>query len=226
MSAPDPAFVRAARSFAYENDRPDVRALVPPSARRVLDLGCSSGAVGAALKAASGCEVVGVEFDPLLATDARERLDTVVEGDLEDPAILDGRGAFDVILCADVLEHLRDPEGVLGRAVEHLAPGGIVVVSLPNVRYWETFWQLGAKGTFPRRSEGIFDRTHLRWFTLRDAYGLLDGAGLEVVEVRRVLRLRPTGPSDGLVARVLGHLPGRTLLTFQHVLVGRASPTR
>jgi len=107
---------------------------------------------------------------------------------------------------------------VLRDAAALVEPGDTVVVSLPNVRYWETFWQLGVKGTWPKRSLGIFDRTHLRWFTLRDAYDLLDQADCDVADVDRQLRLRPTGaPARSLV---VSRLPGRTFLTFQHVLRG------
>ncbi len=212
--------LRAARATSYENDRPEIRALVPADARRVLDVGCSSGALGAALKA-RGAVVVGLERDPGYAATARERLDRVLELDLDAQVTLD-EGPFDVIVAADVLEHLREPGVLLADLVRGaLAPGGTVVVSLPNVRYWETFWQLGVRGTFPRRSQGIFDRTHLRWFTLHDAHVLLQEAGLDVVEVRRILRPRPTGPSDGRLVRLLARPPLRTFLTFQHVLVGR-----
>ena len=215
VSVADPA--ARARVHAYEGARPELRALVPPDARRVLDLGCASGALGATLAA----EVVGVERDPDRARTARTRLAAVVEAELEtlDLAAL---GTFDCVVAGDVLEHLVDPWAVLARAAATLRPGGAAVVSLPNVRYWETFWALGARGTWPRRREGIFDATHLRWFTLADAHALVRGAGLEVTAVRRRLRLRPTGPPlHGTAARVVGALPGRTLVTFQHVLAAR-----
>jgi 2-polyprenyl-3-methyl-5-hydroxy-6-metoxy-1,4-benzoquinol methylase len=211
---------RASRAHAYENPRPEVQALVPADARRILDLGCASGALGAALKARQGCEVVGVELDPAYAQDARARLDRVVEGDVEQ-ADLAELGRFDCVVCADVLEHLVDPWGLAARAVAVLEPGGTLVVSLPNVRFWETFWQIGVRGTWPRRSVGIFDRTHLRWFTLRDAVGLLADAGLTVEEVRRVGRVRVEGMPDSRLARALGRTPARTLFTFQHILRGR-----
>jgi methionine biosynthesis protein MetW len=206
---------------AYENPRPELQAQVPPTARRILDLGCASGALGAALKERQTCEVVGVERDAAYAARARERLDDVVEADLDelDPAAL---GRFDCLVAGDVLEHLVDPWRVLREAAALVDPGGAVVVSLPNVRYWETFWQLGVKGTWPKRSLGIFDRTHLRWFTLRDAYDLLDQAGCDVAAVDRQLRLRPTGPAA--TSRLLQRLPGRTLITFQHVLGARRRP--
>jgi 2-polyprenyl-3-methyl-5-hydroxy-6-metoxy-1,4-benzoquinol methylase len=217
------ASVRAARSHAYENPRPEVTALVPDGARRILDLGCSSGALGAVLRA-RGAEVVGVERDPEYAHDAADRLDRVVVADAEELAARDDLeaelGRFDCLVAADVLDHLVDPWQALAAYSALLDCGAAAVVSLPNVRHWETFWQLGRHGRWPVRSEGIFDRTHLRWFTLADAWELLDRAGLDVVAVHRVLRARPTVPGERLQA--LAAVPGlRTLLTFQHVISAR-----
>ncbi len=202
---------------AYENPRPEIQARVPSSAARVLDLGCASGALGAALKARQGCEVVGVERDGEYALRAREQLDEVLVSDVE-AVDLAALGHFDCVVAGDILEHLVDPWRVVRDAAALLSAGDTLVVSLPNVRYWETFWQLGVKGTWPKRSLGIFDRTHLRWFTLRDAYDLLDQAGCDVAHVDRMLRLRPEGAA--LTSRVLTRVPGRTFLTFQHVLTG------
>jgi SAM-dependent methyltransferase len=285
---------RAGRVGTYENARPEVQALVPRDARRVLDLGCPSGALGAALKARQGCAVVGVEVDPLYAPRARERLDEVVEADLETfvpqtldhphrgqtplrpqtldhpqggltplrpqtldhpqrgqtplrPQTLDhpqrgltplrpqtlnhpqrGLTPFDCIVAADVLEHLRDPLAVLRRAADALAPGGAAVVSLPNVRYWNTFCQLGVRGRWPQQPDGIFDRTHLRWFTGRDAVDLMAEAGLALEEVRRIHRLRPSrvSPWDERVGRIAERTPLRPLLTFQVVLRARKPRAR
>ena len=216
MSSPD----RATRAHAYENPRPEIQALVPEGALRVLDLGCASGALGAALRA-RGAEVVGIERDPAYAADAAERLDRVVNADLEEFDDWASLGAFDVVIAGDVLEHLRDPWTVLRRAAALLPAGGTAIVSLPNVRYWETFWVLARHNTWPRRAEGIFDATHLRWFTLRDAWSLLDQAGLEVVRVERQMRLRGRGTRWDQAAGRLARLPGRSFFTFQHVLVGR-----
>ncbi|WP_205698109.1 bifunctional 2-polyprenyl-6-hydroxyphenol methylase/3-demethylubiquinol 3-O-methyltransferase UbiG [Conexibacter sp. SYSU D00693] len=217
---------RAARAHAYENPRTEVQALVPASARRILDLGCSSGALGAALKARQGAYVLGVEIDPDYGEDARSRLDEVIVANVEELAAsedLEERlGRFDCLLCADVLEHLVDPWAALERFGALVDPGGTLVVSLPNIRYWETFWQLGRHGTFPRRAEGIFDRTHLRWFTARDAWSLVEGAGFEVVGIERQLRARPAyDPKWDRRIQWLHHTPIRTFFTFQHLLVGR-----
>jgi methionine biosynthesis protein MetW len=214
----------AGRAHAYENPRPEVQVLVPPDARRVLDLGCSSGSLGAALKARQGAEVVGVEREPVYAARAEARLDRVVEADLETFFQAGGGaesiGEFDCVIAADVLEHLRDPWEVLAQAAGHLRRGGTAVVSLPNIRYWRTFWMLGRRGTWPVENVGIFDRTHLRFFTLGDARTLIERAGLRVETVNPQLRRHPHRAAlraPGL----LGAPALRPFFAFQYVISAR-----
>src|SRR6185295_16247560 len=113
--------------------------------------------------------------------EARTRLDEVITGDVESS---DVAGPFDTLIAADVLEHLRDPWTALRRYAALLDPQGTAVISLPNVGHWSTYANL-ARGTWPRKPEGIFDATHLRWFTLRDAEALLRQAGLHPTHVTR-----------------------------------------
>lgn len=170
---------------AYANPRREVTALVPPSARRVLDVGCSVGAMGAALRA-RGAQVTGVELDAELAARAREVLDEVVEGDVEAMArdgALAGR-AWDCVVFADVLEHLRDPWAVVAWGARLVAPGGSIVLSVPNVRHVKTLRAL-LQRRWPYEAVGIFDRTHLRFFARRNLDDLVAGTGFELVEVRR-----------------------------------------
>jgi SAM-dependent methyltransferase len=212
--------LRELRRLAYETDRPEVQALVPRSARRILDLGCSSGALGAALKARQDCQVVGIEISTEYAHEARRHLDEVICADVSDALeAADSLGRFDCVIAADVLEHLLDPWTALGRAAGTLNPGGSAVVSLPNVRYALTFWTLLARGTWPRDPAGLFDSTHLRWFTPSDARALLEGAGLAVdaVEPRfwfHGWQLR--------VVRLLANTPLAPFLAGQYVLRGHA----
>lgn len=216
--------LRAARAAAYENPRPEVARLVPPQARRVLDLGCASGRLGETIRD-GGTEVIGIEQDPDYARDAEKRLDGVLRADLEDlahsPERLSELGTFDCLVAADVLEHLADPWSCLTSFVRLLEPGGQAVVSLPNVRYWETFWQLAVRGRWPRRAEGIFDQGHLRWFTVRDGLELVQAAGLRPMRVERVYRLRPSSPRWPPVAQVLERTPLRPFFAFQNLIVAR-----
>ena len=176
---------RALRAAGYETERPDLQRHVPRDARRILDLGCCTGALGSALKRRQGAVVLGVERDADYAADARARLDRVVVSDVE--RFLEGpapsEAPFDCLIAADVLEHLVDPWLALARAADLLAPGATIVVSLPNVAYYRGIWQLVRTGRWPREDVGVFDRTHLRWFTLDDGLDLLRQAGLRPVAV-------------------------------------------
>lgn len=174
--------VRETRRLGYETPRPDVQRMVPLSARRILDFGCASGALGAALKERQETEVVGIEIVPEYAADAERVLDRVICADATEALATEDLGTFDCVIAADVLEHLVDPWTTLNSAVARLNPGGTVVVSLPNVQYLRTYREL-AKGRWPREAVGPYDRTHLQWFTVLDAEDLLRGAGAEVVDL-------------------------------------------
>ena len=222
MAATEPP-LRERRRGGYEQPRPEIQELVPLDARRILDIGCSSGVLGAALKERQGAEVIGIERDAAYAEDARRRLDAVSIGDAEE--LLTGPeaerlGSFDCLIAADVLEHLRDPWSALAAATRLLEPGASAVISVPNVRFWQTFFQLGLLGTWPLRDEGIFDRTHLRWFALRDAVDLLTQAGLRVSTVSPRYRLKPSDWRTERQGRWFAHTPLRAFFVFQYMLVG------
>jgi 2-polyprenyl-3-methyl-5-hydroxy-6-metoxy-1,4-benzoquinol methylase len=160
-------------------------AAVPAAGARVLDVGCATGYLAAELEA-GGAAVTGVEADPAAAAAARRGGLAVVEGDVEAPATLaeaGARGPFDAIVCGDVLEHLRAPDRVLAGLTGLLAPGGRIVASLPNIAHWTARRAL-LRGRFPQDDHGLFDRTHLRFFTRRTARDLAARAGLEVAGER------------------------------------------
>ena len=153
-----------------------------PDGARVLDVGCATGYLAAELTR-RGCRVTGVEADPVVAERARAHCEAVVVGDVEDDVCrseLAALAPFDVVLCGDVLEHLRDPWSAL-RALAAL--GGRVVLSVPNVAHW-TGRRAMARGRFPYAEHGLFDRTHLRFFTRASARDLAERAGLRVVQER------------------------------------------
>jgi methionine biosynthesis protein MetW len=158
-----------------------------PAGARVLDVGCATGYLAAEL-AARGCTVVGVEADPAAAAAATTSgaCAEVVTGDVEAGACqeaLAARAPFDVVVAGDVLEHLRDPWAALAFLAGLLAPGGRAVVSVPNIAHW-TGRRALLRGRFPYAEHGLFDRTHLRFFTRPGARELVASAGLRLVAER------------------------------------------
>jgi 2-polyprenyl-3-methyl-5-hydroxy-6-metoxy-1,4-benzoquinol methylase len=146
--------------------------------RRLLDVGAADGLLARHLTA-RGWKVTGIEADPAMAGAGAAHCERMLVADLNRgvPAL---DGLFDVIVCGDVLEHLAEPVGVLRTLVACLAPGGEVIVSVPNVAHLWVRLSLLA-GRFDYADRGILDRTHLRFFTRRTLDALLAGAALEVV---------------------------------------------
>lgn len=189
-----------------------------PDGARVLDVGCAGGHLAAAL-AARGCEVVGVELD---AAAARARGLVVVEGSVDDAAVRARLpGDLDAVLCADVLEHLRRPEETLGFLATLLRAGGRAVVSLPNAAHW-TMRRAILRGRFPQEDFGLFDRTHLRWFTLASARALVRDAGLQVTAEQHTPAPLPLEAHVALPASLRRALVARRpgLFALQVVLTG------
>ncbi|MBI4611251.1 MAG: methyltransferase domain-containing protein [Candidatus Rokubacteria bacterium] len=178
----------AAQLAAYHSQpRPEVAALVPPSAHRILDVGCAGGALGRLLKDRGGVEVVGIEASADVARVAAGHLDQVFCLDLDDIQSLPfPDGWFDCIVCADVLEHLKDPELTLGVLLRYLSAEGRLVASIPNVRHSSVLLPLLVDGRWRYQPEGILDRTHLRFFTLAEILELLRTVGLEADSLNAV----------------------------------------
>jgi len=212
------ADLRARRARGYESPREDVQRHIPRHASRILELGCSTGALGAALKRRQDAVVVGVEINPDYASDARARLDRVIVSDIEsflaDP--VPAEAPFDCLVAADVLEHLVDPRTVLRRAVELLDHGAVAIISVPNVSEWRGLWRLVRTGRWPLEDAGVFDRTHLRWFTRDDALDLVRQAGLRPVEIEP--RYWESDPKRLLMKRALARTPLHRLLPFQYIV--------
>jgi 2-polyprenyl-3-methyl-5-hydroxy-6-metoxy-1,4-benzoquinol methylase/glycosyltransferase involved in cell wall biosynthesis len=156
-----------------------------PDGAAVLDVGCSTGSFAVALKR-KGCRVTGIEVDPRAAEMARSRCDAVHVGDvaavLASDALADG--AFDVVVAADVLEHLVDPWSVARALRRVVRPGGVVLASLPNVTHASVILEL-CRGRFPTRPEGLLDDTHLRFFGEASAVALFTQAGYAAAVVDR-----------------------------------------
>lgn len=164
----------------YQSINEAVCERIPSGTRSLLDVGCGGGVFGAAVKSARACTVVGVTYSEAEAVQARQRIDRVEVADLNDFEP-DSLGTFDCIVCSHVLEHLHDPQQVLSRLRACLAPGGVLLVALPNVLFWKQRIEF-IRGRFRYTEGGLMDRTHVRFFDWHSADQLVRDAGFEVIE--------------------------------------------
>ena len=165
----------------YENDRPEMLAYLPSGITTVLDVGCSNGQFGAAVKQQSNAEVWGIEPFESFGKLAIDKLDKVFIASVEITINELPDNYFDVIYFNDVLEHLLDPYTVLAQMKEKLKPAGMVISSIPNIRYFRTFFKLLFKGEWEYQDEGILDRTHVRFFTKKSIANMYKNAGYDVI---------------------------------------------
>lgn len=156
-----------------------------PKGLDVLDVGCGSGVHGAELERVHSHRVVGVDLSVASIQKAKSRLAEAYVADVTQPEFYPFFGVhkFDVIVFSDILEHLYDPSDVLTRHFALLAPGGRVLISLPNVAIWNVRLSL-LSGRFEYQDTGTLDRTHIRFFTRRTFRNFAREAGLAIQESR------------------------------------------
>ena len=177
----------------------------------ILDLGCGSGALGAFLAEHKQCVCDGVTLSQEEARHAAPFYRHVHVADLEDCDLdqLFGEARYDYIVCADVLEHLRQPERILAACRKRLTPEGRLLISVPNAGYSGLVAEL-LHGEFRYREEGLLDRTHLRFFTRRSLSRFLAEQGWQVDDIDTIERALPESEFrvayDSLPPAVARHL--------------------
>lgn len=226
---------------AYDLSHPQLLEHLPHGVRRVLDVGCGSGTLGAAVKLATGAHVTGIEYGPQAAALARDRLDEVHEVDLtalaageQDPENASATGLpwdprpYDVVILADVLPRLADPEAVLTLLARHLADDGVVIATVPNVKHWSVLLPLLLEDRWELQDSGPLQRANLRHFTMTEVAGLFRRVGLGEFDACAAEKLPLADPSQ--LAPLLGAIESygadvqeaETLINaYQYVIVAR-----
>jgi 2-polyprenyl-3-methyl-5-hydroxy-6-metoxy-1,4-benzoquinol methylase len=168
----------------YVNPRKEMVKYLPPKAQKVLDVGCASGAFGAKVKETNPKVVFhGVEALPEYAKKAEERYEKIYVGDYLDLNITE---KYDAIYFNDVLEHMYDPWEALKKSKSLLADGGVIVASIPNIRFYKTLFGLVFKKDWEYEESGILDRTHIRFFTEKSILNMFNQLGFEILEFEGV----------------------------------------
>jgi 2-polyprenyl-3-methyl-5-hydroxy-6-metoxy-1,4-benzoquinol methylase len=188
--------------------------------KRVLDVGCSSGYLARPL-VARGCTVVGVEQDPVAAEEAREVCSEVLVGDAETIELPFEHGSFDVVLCGDLLEHLRDPEAFLARVLPFLRAQGRLVATTPNVANWANRLGLLA-GRWRYTERGILDHTHVHLFTRATLMETFGRAGYRIEELDFTVPVPTVGTA--MVERVAHAVGSLRPSLFAYQFVVSAAP--
>jgi len=221
-------------NFTHEekyDDKPraDIISLVPEDCRRILEIGCGTGATGSALKnRLPGLYYVGLEIDDRAVEIAQTRLDRVLKVDLGainrlclplEPE------SFDLLIAADVLEHLYDPWQILYVLRGFLKAKGKALLSIPNTQNIYLIAQL-VMGHWTYQKYGLLDATHIRFFTWKEIEKLLTGTGFRILLCKKQLQTDLADkefPLDlsiaNLVLRQVSREEAERLFTFQYLVL-------
>lgn len=170
----------------YRHQRREMLGYIPAAARTILEVGCGSGDFGAMLKNERHAEVWGIELASTAAERAAQRLDRVLACNIEADDVPLPEGYFDCIVCNDVLEHLVDPWRVLRRFRANLKQEGLIVASIPNVRFYLLLRDLLLRKRWEYRDQGVLDKTHLRFFTDGTIREMFESSGYQVLAIEGI----------------------------------------
>ena len=185
--------------------RTDLLDRVSPEAKSILEFGCGEAPLGAALKARQKCRVVGIELDPRAAAVARKRIDDVYCGDAREiVSIIQEK--FDWIIGGDIVEHLDEPWSFLAELRRVCAPGGHLLLSIPNIANAAVVSDL-IRGRFDYVYMGLTCVGHLRFFTKRTIEEMLSIAGWTVVDITPQETIVTRGREELLAALTAARMP-------------------
>lgn len=166
----------------YSQSRPEIADLVPKNIRTILDIGSGQGAFLKLVKEQTGAETWGIEVVIEVAEKAKDHIDKILTGKVEDVLNSIPDAYFDCLTFNDVLEHLLEPTEVLKMLAPKLTKNGIIIASIPNVRYFLNLYELLIKKDWEYKDAGILDSTHLRFFTQKSMKRMFEEAGYKLIK--------------------------------------------
>lgn len=217
---------------AHERHNADLLGVMPPRSMRVIEVGCSVGALAREFKRINpACDYLGIDIDPNYVERARLHCDETLATDIEaeEDEFYVRQGDRDLWVFGDTLEHLRDPWGVLRHIRANIGADGCVVACVPNAQHWSVIARL-ALGAFRYEPSGLLDRTHLRWFTRQTLTELFESTGFGRVEAWARTFPEPNRdallPAIGALAQAAGGDPSVSAadsIPLQYVVRARPS---
>ena len=196
----------------FTNVRYDIIDMIPKKPNKVLEIGCGSGATLVELKKQNKAEfTVGVD----IVDKSIPGIDSHIVGDIENTIIPFEEKYFDVIICADVLEHLVDPWAVVHAMLKFLKDGGLLIASIPNVREIGVLWKIVIKETSAYSAQEFLTNLTFDSF-VKNIYNLFIGNNLKVIKMKRRRRNKFKVALDYITFRIFSDF-----LTCQYVIAGR-----
>ena len=166
----------------HEQHNPDLLKLIPIQSKKLIEVGCSSGALAREFKKiSSNCYWLGIEIDSTYAELARRHCDECIVLNIENAPenFWEETKNADCWIFGDTLEHLKDPWSILKLIRENISHKGSVVACIPNAQHWSIQAKLSI-GDFRYEASGLLDKTHLRWFTRQTIIEMLDQSGFQI----------------------------------------------
>ncbi|MBW7991967.1 MAG: class I SAM-dependent methyltransferase [Planctomycetes bacterium] len=165
----------------FQSNREDMLKYVPTDTKTSLEFGCGYGEFSALVKDKFDAETWAVEINEEAAHEAEKKIDKVLNFDAAESLDNIPENYFDCIILFDILEHLLDPSALLRALKKKLSSKGVIIASIPNIRYYRTFVDLVIHGNLDYKEHGILDRTHLRFFTYKSIVKMLNLLDFEIL---------------------------------------------
>lgn len=169
-------------AWYYTGDRVDMLKYIPKDLKTTLEFGCGTGQFSALLKKEFGAETWAVEIDEQSAKTAAQKLDNVINSDAHEAINKLPDGHFDCIIFFDILEHLVNPYSLLSSIKSKLTNNGVIVTSIPNIRFYRNLVRFVLHGEWEYQDEGLMDKTHLRFFTRKSILKMFDNLDFEIIK--------------------------------------------
>lgn len=167
----------------FRDPRYEMIGFIPENAKKILDVGCGEGFFGYQLKREINAKIWGIEIDRTAAESAQKKLDKVMVGDISKKIVELPGTYFDCVIFNDVLEHLIDPFTILIRIKRKLSKNGLVISSIPNIRYYDQVKRFLLKKEWKYEDSGILDKTHLRFFTKKSIMDMFESTGYDILKL-------------------------------------------
>lgn len=159
---------------------------IPNGTKTILEFGCGFGGFSTLVKEKLGIESWAVEIEKNAAQEAAKKLDKVINADASEALQQIPDDYFDCIVLFDILEHLIDPYSLLCSLKTKLTKTGVIVASIPNIRYYRAFVDFVIHGNWDYKEHGIMDKTHLRFFTYKSISKTFKQLGFEILELQGI----------------------------------------